>query len=114
MTNLTITIFLIISVLVIYSPIYFQRKKNWRIADEDLKKIDKDEWKKQMKSNAYVNLFSRILWGVILLSLFAFNLQIAISQFEWITVFIVLLGALSIIWGIFGFRREINKLKEIE
>ena len=104
----------VVSIFVIYSPIYLQRRKNWRIADEDLKRIDYDEWKKQMKSTAYINLISRELWGLILLSGYFINFRKIVEfGFNWITVTITLLGVSFIVWGIIGFRREIRKVDEL-
>lgn len=113
MSDLKITIFLIIAVFVIYLPIYLQRQKNWRIADEDLKKIDYEGWKRQLKSNVYINLISRLIWGLVLLSLVAFNLRQVIEYgFSWFTIFVIVLAVSSSAWGILGFRRDLRKFNE--
>ena len=52
-------IFIIISL-----PIYFQSRKISRMVNEDLKKINYKEWKKQIRSNIYTKMFSRIIWGM--------------------------------------------------
>lgn len=107
-----IAIFFIVSFFVICSPIYWQRRRISRMADEDLKKLNFEEWKRQTKSNVYIRMFSRIIWGLVILSGFIFNFQKVISiGFNWLSGFIVILGILFIIWGTFGFRREI---KEVE
>ena len=62
MSNLLRAVFILIGFFIIYSPIHLQRRKNWRIADEDLKKTNFEDWKKQMKSNAFINLISRVVW----------------------------------------------------
>ena len=84
------------------------------MADEDLKRIDYDEWKKQMRSNAYIKLGSRVIWGLFILSGFIFNFREVIALgFDWTTVFVLVLGVSFIVWGILGFRREIRKANEI-
>lgn len=105
---------LTISIIIVFSPIYLQRRKLWRMADDDLKRIDYDEWKKQMKSNAYIKLGSRIIWGLFILSGFIFNFQEVIALgFNWTTVFVAVLGVSFITWGIIGFRWEIKKVSEL-
>ncbi|MEP6925367.1 MAG: hypothetical protein ABI954_12945, partial [Pyrinomonadaceae bacterium] len=93
MSNQLIFVLVGISIIIIFSPIYLQRRKVWRMADEDLKRIDYDEWKKQMKSNAYIKLGSRTIWGLFLLSGFIINFQKVIAfGFNWLTVFVFILG----------------------
>ncbi len=85
------------------------------MADEDLKKLDYEEWKKQAKSNVYIKMFSRIIWGLVILSGFIFNFQKNIAVgFNWVSVFVFVLGSSFIIWGIFGFRREIKKIQNLK
>jgi len=115
MPNILISIFLIVSLVIIFSPIYLQRRKLWRMADEDLRRIDYDEWKKQMRSNAYIKLGSRVMWGLFILSGFIFNFQEVIALgFDWTTIFVSVLGVSFVVWGILGFRREIKKVSEIK
>jgi hypothetical protein len=112
MPNTLISIFLIVSIVLVFSPIF--RRKLWRMADDDLKRIDYDEWKKQMRSNAYIKLVSRIIWGLFILSGFILNFQEVVALgFDWMTVFVLVLGISFIVWGILGFRREIRKVNEI-
>src|SRR5215204_3464128 len=115
MPDTFIAIFVIISIFVIFSPIYLQRRKLWRMADEDLKRIDYDEWKRQIKSNVYIKLFSRLIWGLFLLSGFIINFRKLVELgLNWVTVFVLVLGLAFIVWGIFGFRFEIKKVREIQ
>ena len=115
MPNQLILIFVVVSIAVIFSPIYLQRRKLWRMADEDLKRIDYDEWKKQMRSNAYIKLGSRLIWGLFLLSGFIINFQKVVALgFNWLTIFVFILGVSFIVWGILGFRHETKKLSGIK
>jgi hypothetical protein len=115
MPNTLIAIFVIVSIFVVFSPIYLQRRKLWRMADEDLKRIDYDEWKRQMKSNAYIKLGSRLIWGLFLISGFFINFwKIVETGFNPLRVFILILGLAFIVWGILGFRLEIKKIREIQ
>ena len=110
-----IGIIAIVSIVIIFLPLYLQRRKLWQMADEDLKKIDYDEWKKQLKSNAYTKLISRIIWGLFLLSGFVINFQKIIELgFNWLTTFVFVLGVSFIVWGILGFRSELRKLNKIK
>jgi len=113
MTNTSISIFLIVSIVTIFSPIF--RRKLWRLADEDLKRIDYDEWKKQMRSNAYIKLGSRVMWGLFILSGFILNLQEVVAlEFNWTTIIVSLIGVSFIFWGVLSFRREIQKVGELK
>jgi len=85
------------------------------MADEDLKRIDYDEWKTQMKSNAYIKLVSRLLWGLFLLSGYIINFRKVFEPgINRVTVFVLFLGLAFIVWGIFGFRLEIKKVSEMQ
>lgn len=115
MPNELIAIIFIISFFVIGSPIYFQNRRISRMADEDLKKLDYEEWKKQAKSNVYIKMFSRIIWGLVILSGFIFNFQKVIALgFNWLSVFVFVLGISFIVWGILGFRREIREVRSLK
>ena len=105
----------IISLLIIGSPMYLQNRKISRIADEDLKKINYDEWKKQFKSNIYIKMFSRIIWGLFILSGFIFNFsKIYAFGFQWVNVIVLLFGIGFIVWGIIAFRREIKQVQNLK
>jgi hypothetical protein len=110
-----IAVWAAVSVFVIYLPIYLQRRKNWRMADEDLKKIGEDEWKKQLRSNAYIRLVGRVLWGLFLVSGFIFNLRKTVAPgFDRLTVSVLVVGLAFIVWGIVGFRLQIKNLNAIK
>lgn len=69
------------------------------MADEDLKRIDYAEWKKQMKSNAYIKLVSRLIWGLVLLSGFIINFRKIIEVgFSSLSVIILILSLAFIVW----------------
>lgn len=108
-------IILIVTVLVVVSPIYLQNRRIARMVDEDLKNLNYDEWKKQVGRNVYITMFSRIIWGLVILSSFLFNFSGIYSQeFRWSTVIVFALGAGFIFWGISGFRRGKKKLHSFE
>jgi len=115
MSNELLAVFFIISIFVIASPIYWQKRRISRMADEDLKKLDYEEWKRQEKSNVYIKMFSRIIWGLFILSSFIFNFQKVIALgFNWLSVFVLVLGISFIVWGIFGFRREMKQVETLK
>jgi hypothetical protein len=108
-------VFFIVSFFVICSPIYWQRRRISRMADEDLKKLDYEEWKKQIKSNVYSKMFGRIIWGLVILSGFIFNFQkVAALGFNWLSILVLILGISFIVWGIWGFRREITQVQNLK
>ena len=115
MPQALIAILFVVSFFVIYAPIYWQTRRISRMADEDLKKLDYDEWKKQAKSNVYIKMFSRIIWGLVILSGFIFNFQKVVELgFNWLSAFVLILGIAFIVWGIFGFRREIKQVESLK
>ena len=115
MTNSLVFIFVSISICIIFSPIYLQRRKLWRMADEDLKRIDYEDWKKQMRSNAYIKFGSRVIWGLFILSGFFLRFKEVVAQgFNWLTISVLVLGISFIVWGILGFRLEMKKASGIE
>lgn len=108
-------IFLIVSILIIASPIYFQNRKISKMVEEDLKKLNYEEWKKHIRTNVYVKMFSRIIWGLIILSGFIFNFSKIYAQgFRWINLIVLLMGLAFIVWGILGFRREIKQIQNLK
>ena len=115
MPQALIAILFVVSFFVIYAPIYWQTRRISRMADEDLKKLDYDEWKKQAKSNVYIKMFSQIIWGLVILSGFIFNFQKVVELgFNWLSAFVLILGIAFIVWGIFGFRREIKQVESLK
>lgn len=110
-----IIVFFIISFFIMISPIFFQNRRISRMVEEDLKKLNYDEWKKQTKRNIYIKLFSRIIWGLFILSGFIFNFsEIYALGFRWISLIILALGLAFIVWGILGFRREIKQVQNLK
>jgi hypothetical protein len=110
-----LAIVVVLSLISVFSPIYLIRRKTWQMADEDLKKIDYEEWKKQIKSNAYIKLASREIWGLVLLSGYVINFQKAVAiGYGLLAIFVVILGVSFIVWGILGFRSEMKKFSEIK
>jgi len=115
MTNGLAIIILLGSFLIIYSPIWWQRRRIARMASEDLKNLDHEEWRRQAKSEVYIKMFSRIVWGLFILSGFIFNFQkIVAPGFNWAGVFAAVLGILFIVWGVLGFRRQIKQIENLK
>ncbi len=115
MPNPFIAVVFVISFFVIYSPIYWQSRRISRMADEDLKKLNYEEWKKQAIANVYIKMFSRIIWGLFILAGFIFNFQKVVALgLNWLSVFVLVLGLSFIIWGILSFCREIKKVEGLK
>ncbi len=111
--ELVIFIF-IISFIVMGSPLFHQQRRISRMADEDLKKWNYEEWNKQIRRNVYIRMFSRIIWGLFILSGFIFNFsKIYALGFRWINLFVAVLGISFIVWGILGFCREIKRVENL-
>jgi hypothetical protein len=85
------------------------------MADDDLKKLNYDEWKRQAKFNLYIKMLSRILWGLFVLSGFIFNFQKVVELgFNWTSFFVAALGISFIVWGILGFRRDVKRFEKLK
>ena len=81
----------------------------------DLKKINVEEWKKQVRAETVAKMFSRVIWGIFLLFAAVFNfLQRFTGGIDAHAYFVFLLGVLFIAWGVFGFRREMKSFKSLE
>jgi hypothetical protein len=111
------TILAIIAVLILPSLFVvnycYQRKTN-KFVDEMLLRIP-GEYNKQIKSNAFRHLIGRGIWGLFFLSGFILNFRAVIAQgFSWLSVFVISLGIGFVIWGIFGYKSEMKKIKNLE
>jgi hypothetical protein len=94
------------ALVVVFSPIYFMRRKTLRMADHDLKKIDVEDWKKQKKFGSYVRLITRIATGGIFLIVSGLNI-VAIDGWP---VFYAIGGLSLVTWGLLGFRKEMAEI----
>lgn len=62
-----------------------------------------------------IKMFSQIIWGLVILSGFIFNFQKVVELgFNWLSAFVLILGIAFIVWGIFGFRREIKQVESLK
>ena len=115
MSEEVLILFSIVTLFVIFSPIYFQNRKISRMVEEDLKQLNYEEWKKHIRTNVYIKLFSRIIWGLVIVSGFIFNFSKIYAQgFRWINLIVLLIGLAFIVWGVFGFRREIKQVQNLK
>jgi hypothetical protein len=98
----------VISIALVFSPIYFLRRKTARMADDDLKKIDHEDWEKQRKFGIYTKLVSRVTWGGILFTVSLINVgRVEPASSAWLIAYIVG-GILFVIWGLVSFRWELK------
>jgi hypothetical protein len=115
MKTLIPIIFLTLAFLIIYAPIYWQRRKLSRIADEDLRLLNPAEWRKQQRSNVFIRFVNRLFWGLFILSGLIFNFQeIIVIGIKEVTVFVLLLGIGILVWAIYRFRHDLEKLRILE
>jgi hypothetical protein len=82
-----------------------------------LKDIPK-EFNKQIKANAYVNLFSSFIWAFLVFAILAWNYEWIISGDYSLRIVIffatdLLFGIFLIFWGIFGYRSQMKRLIEL-
>lgn len=113
MENLTsqLTLISVLAIVsIVFLPIYLMRRKMRKMTDDDLKKIDLEDWKKQIKSNAYVKLISRNLWGLFLTGAVIYNCWKVGGGINLVTVLTFVIGIIFIIWGFLGYRNEMKKL----
>ena len=98
-------------VSIFFLPIYLMRRKMRKMTDDDLKKIDLEDWKKQIKSNAYIKLISRNLWGLFLVGAVIYNgWKVGAGGINLVTVLTFVIGIIFIIWGFLGYQNEMKKL----
>jgi hypothetical protein len=90
---------------------YYQRKARLYL-DETLKN-DSVEWNKRIKANAWRHLISRGIWGLFFVS-FTYNIWNVSGQVVIFKLILFIVGILSIVWGIFGFRGEMKKLQDVK
>jgi hypothetical protein len=81
------------------------------MADDDLKKIDSDDWEKQKKFGSYTRLVSRVVWGGVLLIVTLLNFR---GYEDWTNRWLIIYpvsGILLVVWGLLGFRRELVEIR---
>ena len=101
------------ALVVIFSPIYFMRRKTLRRADDDLKKIDVDDWKKQKKFGGYVRLITRVATGGALLIVSVLNIVATDRQWMVWPGFHAIGGLALVIWGLLGYRGEMAEIRSL-
>jgi steroid 5-alpha reductase family enzyme len=97
-------------VSIVFLPIYLMRRKMRKMTDDDLKKIDLEDWKKQIKSNAYIKLISRNLWGLFLIVAAIYDCWKAAAGLNLLPVLTFVIGIIFMIWGFLGYQNEMKKL----
>lgn len=101
---------ILITVAIVFSPIYFLRRKTARMADDDLKRVDMEDWERQKKFGSYTRLISRVVWGGSLVAMALLNTRIYEGWMAGWLIFCAVSGILLIVWGLLGFRRELIEL----
>lgn len=101
-------------VAAVFSPIYFMRRKQWRLAGEDLKKIDREDWEKQQRFGVLTRLISRSVIGGILLIVSIINIGEYTRGGGYLPVYLIIAGVLLVSWGLFDFWRNIGVLRSPE
>lgn len=66
----------IILVAVIYMPVAYMRQRMKRMSEADLLKNNREEWIKQVRSNAYTQLIGRSLVGLLFSGFILFNYKL--------------------------------------
>ena len=107
MQNLVPTFFFILVVAVIFSPIYFLNRKLRKMADQDLKNSDQDEWVRHSVWNSYAKSAGIAVCGSLLLYFFFSSLRYADSTgLSLIQILALLFGFLLILFAGLRFLRE--------
>ncbi len=94
-----------IGFLAFFFQIYFWRRKLDRMADEDMKRADREEWKRHVKFSRYTKMISRSFCGAFFI-VWAVR-YFVLAQNERSIVFIAittLIGVFFLGRAIYGFR----------
>lgn len=113
MSNALISILIVTLLILITSPLYFQQRKLSRMADEDLERLDRDEWIRHVRWTSFSKLVTRLLLGVVLLYFVLIEpggLEIG-NPFH---LFLTSLAIGMIGFGIYAFRRDRLKLRVLD
>ena len=95
-----------------FLPIYTMRRKMRRMSEDDLRNIDLEDWKRQIKSNAYVRLITHNLWGAFSISWLIYNYQTIVTKgIDWSMSLIFAIGIIYIISGFVGYQTELKRIE---
>ena len=89
---------------------YYQRK--WQNSVDEMLADIPEEYNKQIKANAFRYLISRNLWGLLFVSNI-YNIWKVESKIVYFKLILVLIGLALIVWGIYGFKSEMKKIKDL-
>jgi hypothetical protein len=106
---------LVLGVIAFFSQAYFWRRKMQRMADNEIKRVDPEEWKRHVKFNRYVKLVSRSLWGSLFI-LWAVR-HVIIMQSEGFLAFTFIttsIGTIFLTWAILGFRADTKAVNALD
>lgn len=90
---------------------YYYQRKSQNSVDEMLAAIP-EEYNKQIKANAFKCLISRILWGLVLVSNI-YNIWKVESTIVFFKLILALIGLGLVVWGTYGFKSEMRKIKDL-
>jgi hypothetical protein len=77
---------------------------------ENLLKDNPAEYNKQIKVNAYRYLIGRSLWG-LLFAASLYDIWAVEGKWVYFKLLFFVIGLALIVWGVWGFKSEIKKLK---
>ncbi len=102
-------------VAVFYIPVAYMRRRMKKMSETDLLKINRKEWIRQVKSNAYTKLIGRGFVGLLFVGFILFNYKLIIENgIDFSTVLFSIIGILFICFAFFGYKNEFSRLKEID
>lgn len=115
--DILLSLLFLASVGILFGVNYFYQRKARFYADEILKDNPK-EFNKQIKANAYRNLFSSLLWAFLVFLVFVWNYDWIIStEYNLGTVLFfaidLLFSIFLIFWGIRGYRSQMKRIVEL-
>ncbi len=111
--NIILVILTVIILVALPLVNHFYKKRADEFADNLLLEIP-EEYNKQIKGNAYRYLIGRNIIGLFILSSFVWNFKAIFALgFSWQVFVALFLGITSIVWGIYGYKSEMKKIKEL-
>jgi hypothetical protein len=112
----TIIFWIVLGIAVSAAPIIFDtyfQKKSALYADQALEG-NLSEYNRQIRISAATTLIRRIIWGLFFLSWVVWNFRTVLDDgFSLMAVIAISLGIICFGFGIWGYKKELKRLKDL-
>lgn len=104
-------VFAVAVVAILYIPVAYMRQRMKKMSEADLLKIDREEWIKQVRSNAYTQLIGRSLVGLLFIGFILINYKlIAENGIDFSVILMFLTGLIFIFFAFWGYKNQLKRL----